>query len=353
MILPSIGEARMNSARRVREDSMPRRSHLRMALWASLALLLGAGMSRAELECSESVVDKGEVRSGLSLAHRFPFVNRGSEVVEITDVRPSCGCLAPKLEQRTFKPGESGELLLEVNTLTQPEGLNSWRVTLHYRSGGSEKELPLYINARVVTEISVEPPSLAIYTDTSIGHEITVIDRRIEPLIVRAVPTTSAYVRTHLGELKRDDAGHWRRTIQVEVSADCPEGTHAEMLRICTSDPLYSELKVPFTIVKRAPRQVVAAPSSVVLTAAAGEPLPSRVVLLSAANDCDVVIERIESDHEAVSCRWAQGPGHQATLKIHIERSRIVGDRLRTAVHVHLSKPVTETITIPISCLLP
>ena len=332
---------------------MSRRAHARMALWASMALLLGAGLSRAELECTASVVDRGEVRSGLSLAHRFAFVNCGADVVEITDVRPSCGCLAPKLDRRTFQPGESGELLLEINTLTQPAGLNSWRVTLHYRSGGIEQELPLYVNARVVTEITVEPPSLAIYTDTAIGHEITVIDRRIEPLMVRAVPTTSPHVRTHLGELQRDAAGQWRRTIFVEVSADCPGGTHAETLRICTSDPLYSELKVPFTIVKRAHRQVSAAPAAVVLSAAAGEPLPSRVVLLSAAEDRDIRIERIESDHDAVSCRWAQGPGHQATLKIRVERSRILGDRLRAFVRVYLSEPTTETVVIPVSCLLP
>src|SRR6185437_16485121 len=125
------------------------------------------------------------------------------------------------LEQRRFQPGESGVLVLEVNTLTQPAGANTWRVTIRYKTGGVEQELPLYICARVVTEISVEPPSLAIYTDTSISHEITVIDRRTEPLIVRAVPVSSPYVRTHLGELHRNAAGQWLRAIQVEVKADC------------------------------------------------------------------------------------------------------------------------------------
>src|SRR5262249_41886154 len=148
--------------------------------------------------------------------------------------------------------------------------------------GEHEHELPLYLCARVVTEISIEPPSLAIYTDTSISHEITVIDRRIEPLIVRAVPVSSSYVRTHLGDLRRDDAGYWVRSIQVEVLPDCPEGTNEESLHICTSDPQYPELKVPFTIVKRARQPVSAAPSSVVLSEPAGQPLPARVVLLSA-----------------------------------------------------------------------
>lgn len=331
---------------------MPRRANRLLAVSVPMLLFLRAALVHAELECPQPVVDKGEVRSGLPLSHRFAFRNGGALAVDITDVHPSCGCLAPKLDKRHLQPGESGELLLEVNTLTQPAGLNSWRITLHYKSGQAEQQMSLFIRAQIVTEITVEPPSLAIYTDTAIHHEITVIDRRTEPLIVRAAPTSSPHVRTQLGELRRDAAGHWRRTIRVEVLADCPEGTHAETLRICTSDPLYSELKVPFTIVKRARRLVSAAPASVVLSESADQPLPARIVHLSAAEDGEVHIERVESDHPAVDCRWAQGPGHQATLKIRVDRKQIPGDRLRAYVHVHLSQPAAETISIPVSCLL-
>jgi hypothetical protein len=331
---------------------MPHRAHIILALAAPMLLFLRTAPIRAELECAQPVVDKGEVRSGLILAHRFTVRNGGPETIEITDVRPSCGCLAPKLEKRLLPAGESSALLLEVNTLTQPAGLHSWRITLRYKSGEAEQELSLYIRARVVTEITVEPPSLAIYTDTAMRHDITVIDRRTEPLIVRAVPTSSPYVRTHLGALQRDAAGHWRRTIQVEVSADCPEGTYNETLHICTSDPLYSELKVPFTLVRRARHLVSAAPASVVLSQPANQPLPARIVLLSAADASKIHIDRVESDHPAIDCRWAPGPGHQATLKIRVDRQQISGDRLRAAVHIHLSQPTTEILTIPVSCLL-
>jgi hypothetical protein len=334
------------------EVFMSRRLHVLFAVAVPIMLVLPAPAIRAELECAQPVVDKGEVKSGVSLSHRFTVCNRAAEAVEIADVRPSCGCLAPKLEKRVLQAGESGELLLEVNTLTQPAGMHSWRLTLSYKSSTVEKELSLFIRARIVSEITVEPPSLAIYTDKAIAHEITVIDRRTEPLIVRAVPASSPYVHTHLGDLHRDDAGHWRRTIQVEVSADCPEGTHTETLRICTSDPLYSELKVPFTIVKRAHRLVSASPSTVVLAEPADQPLPARIVLLSAAEDGEVRIERVESDHPAIDCRWAQGPGHQATLKIRVDNQLISGDRLRAAVRVHLTKPTTETLTIPVCCLM-
>jgi hypothetical protein len=306
--------------------------------------------ARADLECAQPVVEKGEVRSGVSLSHRFSLVNRGSDTVEITDVRPSCGCLAPKLEYRRLLPGESGDLVLEVNTLTQPAGAHSWRETIRYTTAGVEKELPLYIAARIVTEISVEPPSLAIYTDTAIKREITILDRRTEPLIVRSVQASSPYILTHLGELRRNDAGHWVRSIQVEVTADCPYGNHAETLLVCTSDATYPELTIPFTVFKRPRQQISAAPSSVNLVQVHGQPLPSRIVLLSAADDEEVKIDRVECEDAAIECRWAQGPGHRATLKIRIDPSRRKGDTLQSAVHVYLRQPAKQTITVPVNC---
>jgi len=331
---------------------MAPRSYAQLFHITSLVLIFASNPVSAHLECPQPLIEKGEVRSGVPLSHHFSLTNKGSETIEIVEVRPSCGCLAPKLEQHLLQPGQTTELRLEVNTLTQPAGVNNWRITLRYKEGETEKELALYLAARIVTEISVEPPSLAVYTDSTIRHEITVIDRRVEPLLVRAVAPSSPHVHTKLGTLHRDTNGHWRRSIEVEVAADCPEGTHAEMLRIYTSDPLYAELRVPFTVVKRIRTQVQAQPASVVLAVPAKLPLPSRVVLLGTEDDREVQIERIEADHKAIQCRWAQGPGHQATLKIHVDQTQFPGTRFRGYVHVHIIKPAIETITIPVSCLL-
>jgi hypothetical protein len=329
---------------------MPRLPRSLLAL--SLFGLLPSAAARADLDCAAATVQLGEVRSGVPLSHRFTLVNHGPDAVLVTDVRPSCGCLAPKLDRRSFQPGESGTLLLEVNTLTQPAGLNTWRTTVTYQSGGTDHELALYLCARVVTEITVEPPALAVYTDAAIGHEITVIDRRTEPLLIRSVQASSPYVRTRLGEMRRDGEGRWARPIQVEVLADCPEGRHEESLYIHTSDPTYPELKVPFTVVKRARRQVSATPSAVVLSQSGGGPLPARIVLLGTADEQEVRVEKVEADDPAITCQWAAGPGPRATLKIRIDRARISGDTLNSTVHVRLSRPAPQTLTIPVSCSL-
>src|SRR4051812_32791912 len=166
-----------------------------------LLLLVQPGLTaRADLRCAQAMVDAGEVRSGVPLKHRFHFVNVGPGAVQVTDVRPSCGCLTPRLEQRRYGPGEEGSLLLEVNTLTQPAGPHTWSAQIRYESGGHPQELSLLLGARVRTEVSVQPAALTLYTDTGIGHELTLTERRTHPLIVRAVETGLPEVRGQLRE---------------------------------------------------------------------------------------------------------------------------------------------------------
>src|SRR5437588_9280473 len=112
-----------NPSRSGRTENMSRMSlGLLWLRWRFGLLLLGMSASsvRADLHFTQPHVQRGTVRSGVPLAHRFEFVNRGPGTVTITDLRASCGCLAPRLEKRSYQPGESGALLLEVNRLSQP-----------------------------------------------------------------------------------------------------------------------------------------------------------------------------------------------------------------------------------------
>lgn len=319
---------------------------------AGVMALAGGADARADLFCPTPTVDVGEVRSGAPLAQPFTLVNRGPEAVEIVGVRPSCGCIRPEVRPLLYPPGQEGALLLEVNTLTQPAGPHAWTLQVVYRCGEKEECLTLTVTARVVTEITVEPPVLALSTDTAIAHEITVTDRRERPLELLSVQSSLPFVRAGLGEPRRDDQGRRCRGVRVEVLPDCPEGRHEAVLLLLTNDPTYPALKVPLTVTKRSRTQVRATPEEVNLTAAGAGPLPARIVLLARADGRPVAVERVESDDPAVECRWAPGPGPRATLKVQVDRARVAGAALRSAVRVHLGGPTPQTLTVPVICTL-
>ena len=326
-----------------------RRGALAVLLWSAGL----AGAARAELRCEEPTADAGEVRGGTRLAHRFTFVNRGTGPVEVVGVRPSCGCLTPRLGQRRFAPGESGILVLEANTLTQPEGPNAWRVQVLYHGPGDRepRDLTLVLRARVVAEIGVRPASLVLQTDAPIGHEVTLTDRRPRPLEVTGARTTSPHLRAAVGPPRRVEDGGWERTVRVEVLEGYPGGRHEETLQIFTADPDYPELRVPVTVVRKPRHAVRASPEAITLEAEGSRPLPSRLVLLRGSGAA-VVVEKVEADDPAVRCRWAAGPGQDATLRVEVDRARVGPGGLHAAVRVRLGGPRPETVTVPVTCTL-
>ena len=321
-----------------------------VALATVLLLALSATFARADLAFANAAVDVGEVRSGTPLKQRFAFVNSGSGTVEIIGLQTSCGCVKPQLEKRTFAAGEKGELVLEVHTLSQSAGAHTWRLQVSYRDGGEARETELLLAGRIVTEVTAQPATLTLFTGGAVAHNITLTDLRDKPLNVTAVHSSSPHLRGTVTQTAGDEAGHRRVTINVALGAGCPEGRYEEAVVIVTDDADYRELTVLVTIVKRPRQKVSASPETVSLAAARGQSVPSRIVLLRPAGEEAVVVERIEADDPAVNCTWARGPANCATLKVAIDRTRLPADGLRSAIHVHISKPTAETISVPVSC---
>src|SRR5690606_32839809 len=115
-----------------------------------------------------------------------------------------------------------------------------------------------------------------------------------------------------------------------------------------TDDPLYPEVRMPFTILRRA-SGVTAVPAQVSLVGSRAA-LPSRVIQLGSADETPVEVAGVECGHPALSCRWASGPGPRSTLRLQIDGSRIAGGELNSEIRIRLSRPAGQTITVPVRC---
>jgi hypothetical protein len=319
---------------------------------AAALLALLPGRVRAELTFVAPTVDVGVVRGGAPLKQRFAFVNAGPDSVEITDLRSSCGCVRPKLDRRTFAAGESGEVVLEVHTLGQSEGEHDWLLHVAYQSGGAAHQAELVLHGRIVTEVTVQPAVLTIFTENAATHEIVLTDLRDRPLNVTGVSASSPHLHGEVRETTTDAAGHRLVRIALSLATACPAGRYEETVAILTDDTIYRELTVPITVVKRPRQSVTASPTAVSLAAARGQPVPSRIVLLRPAGAEAVAVQSVEADDPAIVCTWAAGPDNCATLKVRIDRTKLTAESLRSAIHVHISKPTSETITVPVTCRL-
>lgn len=64
----------------------------------------------------ETQHDFGKLKEGKVAEYTFNIVNKGNSVLEIKDVRTSCGCTAALLSSKRIEPGREGTLKVELDT---------------------------------------------------------------------------------------------------------------------------------------------------------------------------------------------------------------------------------------------
>src|SRR5690349_19014841 len=61
--------------------------------------------------------DFGKVESGELVKHTFFFTNTGNQLLEVRDVRPSCGCTTAGAWDKQVEPGKSGSIPVQFNSM--------------------------------------------------------------------------------------------------------------------------------------------------------------------------------------------------------------------------------------------
>jgi hypothetical protein len=315
-----------------------------------LAVVLAA--DPGPLVIDRPTVDRGELPANKPLVETFRLKNTGATAMTITDVVGVCGCFRHQLAVQVIRPGESTELTVGINLLTQPEGPNTWKLAVRYKAESKAGEAVIQLAAKLKKDVRVEPVALLLSAEREITGTLSVIDRRGKPLTVTGVRLGLKDVRAEV-KPAADAGGQRTQKIELTVADACPAGQYIDEVSIDTDDPEYRELRIPFRVVKKAPATgVQVAPGSVTLRFAKGQATASSLVRLKDADDREVAVEKVESDHPAVRCKWAAGPGTMATLRVTVdlEMARAAGVAVVT---VTVGGPKPETLHIPVSWTLP
>ena len=159
-------------------------------------------------------------------------------------------------------------------------------------------------------------------------------------------------VVARLGEFARGEDGVWRRTIHLVPSSELAAGRHEGQVHLYTADDRYKHLQVPFTLVKTTPGQVTALPREVDISGPAGQPLPSRMVILRSPAHEKIEVADAKADDPAILLRWAANADGVVAVRVQVD-AKLLGTRsIDSAIHIRLAKPTTETLTIPVHCKL-
>lgn len=299
-----------------------------------------------QLQFEKTSVDRGEIKSGVPLIETFKLKNANAHSITIVSLTGSCGCLKPTISSQVILPGESAEIQFEVNTLTQPPGPNRWKLALRYRlENGKEIDQALELTASITREVKIEPAALIVVTTEAMRRDITVASSANKPIIANRVTSSTPHLTAKLLTETASPAN--TQVVRVEFDSDAPAGDHQGFVSIFTNDPDHAEIRVPIQIIKRSPKEVQASPDELSLRLATDQRTASGIIRLKDGQGREVLVEKAEADHPALSTKHVPGPGKMSTLRItvNVDSESRRGEGI---VRVTLKSPEAKTVSIPV-----
>ena len=210
---------------------------------------------RPALVFSEYLADYGPapVAQQPLLTPIFYLRNNSTEIVRITNLQASCGCLAPSVSTTEVEPGAVEKLTLPIRLNNEPSGSREYTVTVHY-TDPKPREVTLTVKA-VLPEKSliVEPRVLMVMGAVKAGQEhiVTISDFRpdsmAKPIHVTSVTGSSSLFTAQLaGQFVREGAS--RTALSVNFQENPPQGRHRGLINVATDDDLFPVIQIPVMV---------------------------------------------------------------------------------------------------------
>jgi hypothetical protein len=104
------------------------------------------------------IFDFGRVRSGQEIKHDFWFTNTGTGPLELTSVRPGCGCTTAGQHDRVVQPGKTGKIPIKLSTANFG-GAMTKSITVTTNCTGAESSIQLQIKGELWQPVQITPMS--------------------------------------------------------------------------------------------------------------------------------------------------------------------------------------------------
>jgi Protein of unknown function (DUF1573) len=186
---------------------------------------VGAGAERRQggpqpaIEVRETHQDGGVVEEGTVVSFQFEVANHGQADLELTQVKPSCGCTVTKWE-RVIKPGARSNVEAQMNTLYF-RGSVTKHLTI-FSNDPTRPQVELTIGARVLPLVKISPGPAAVLSmgDQPATQEFTLERNGGHPMKIVQVIPNAPYLKAETTPL----SGEGRYKLTVTATPDAPLG---------------------------------------------------------------------------------------------------------------------------------
>jgi Protein of unknown function (DUF1573) len=200
---------------------------------------------RPALVFDQYFVNLSDLHNAARVEAWYHFKNNGKAPAKITKLEPSCGCLDPKVEKRTYMPGEECEFPLGVLMTREKPGPHEYSLKIDYQDP-QPQSVTIAFKVVVRREVTVRPSQLQFWQDgmAETKQTIVITDMRPTPFRVTGVSCKSPFVKAQIGGTT-DDADAGRETsLTVTVAAEVPKEGVRTVVIVTTDDPRYPKIPI-------------------------------------------------------------------------------------------------------------
>lgn len=231
--------------------------HLKSAILALCAVLLVATTLLAQAGQPkavpvEPIKDFGVVPKGETIVHDFVIRNEGDAPLQITDVRPACGCTVVDYD-KTIAPGQTGKIHAEVDTATF-NGAFAKSVGV-FTNDPEHAMIELTVRAKAEPHISVKPGYARYIVVQGESKSGTIAQTLWAPdgtpfdvvKVESPYPFLAVTFREATPEERVPDVQGKQWRVETTLSNDAPIGALADHFRITTNHPKQKLVAIPIS----------------------------------------------------------------------------------------------------------
>jgi len=309
------------------------------------AAAAGVAVSGPRIRYAEAEHDFGRVSSGSTVRHDFVFTNTGNAVLEISNVRPGCGCTTAGQWDRLVEPGKTGVIPLQFNSsgFSGPV-MKSATVTCN---DPTQPNSVLQLRATVWRPIEVNPASayfnVPSESATNEMRVVKIVNNLETPLEISPPECTNQNFRAELATIRPGKEFELRVTVQPPFSATYVQ-TPITLKTSSTNTPVltvraYANVQPAVQVV---PQQIIL-PTGL----PAGSAMPTVTIRGTGTNALVVSEPAINLEGVTLNLREVQ-PGRVFTLGLGLPTGMQIPSTQRVEVTLKSNHPKHPVIRVPV-----
>jgi hypothetical protein len=292
--------------------------------------------------------DFGSVPRGPMLTHHFRVVNRTQQVVNVSSVRVSCGCVTATAMKTKLAPNEETTIYATMDT-TRFSGPKSVTIFVQFDAPNFD-EVRLYVQANGRNDFTVSPDTLSL-GQVKRGNEATASTTvtfygHTGAKIVEA-KGESNYVQPTFVEEKRTDYEVVYK-LTAKLRSDTPVGKWYTVVWLTTNVNTLTKVRVPLTVEVESPLTV--SPGLLALgTVKTGEDVTRRVIVRGVkpfkvlevqGGDADLQVKPISDDAREV---------HVLTLRMKPAKAGVIDKTLSVVTDLKEDNEIDFKVNVAVA----